>query len=117
MEQFGHGVDVVWLPPRTDRPARLLPAYRFRNGPGGVFHAFSSALEVDLGDTDDAVFRAAYVPHRKLAESWDEVVDGGAELRHWFGPQTGLSAGVDVASDALYALDVRGTAVLVVGVP
>ena len=116
-EIFGHEVDLAWTPGAMTDRVRVSPGYTYRSGPGGLFHAGSISARVAVRDDTDLSLRGAVVPYRKGRAEWEFVVAGGCEadveLRDW----VRVAAAVDAASDALYVLDVRGTAVLTLAVP
>jgi hypothetical protein len=113
----GHSVDVNWLPPRFAAEVRLVPAYRFRSGPGGQFHAAWLSAEFDLSDATELTAHAAWVPYQKLDQPWTSATTAGLKLGHAFHRALHLQVGADVASDALFAFDLRGASVLTLELP
>ena len=110
---YGHGLDVAYARgPRA--PVEILPAYRFRSGPGGVFHAVYATARVHLGDVVDLGIRGAVVPYRKLHAPWATALALGLDGSRGFGPHVSLRLGVNFASDAVYAVDIRGGGTLLV---
>ncbi|HJN73468.1 MAG TPA: hypothetical protein QGF58_05995 [Myxococcota bacterium] len=116
VRQWGHLVDVAWLPGRA-RLWTVAPAYAFRSGPGGVFHALSARATLSLSDARSLHATAAVVPYRKLHEPWDTVLTGGLEVHSELTERLRVQAGVEAASDATHRFDLRGNAGLVVSLP
>lgn len=114
---WGHVVDAFFSPPRARSPLTVVPAYRFRAGPGGVYHAASAEGRLRVWKRGELITRAAVVPFRKLHEPWDVVLDGSVTLAQRLGPYLRVQTGVDVTSDAVYDLDVRGHMVVTVQAP
>ena len=114
--QYGHGADLVWLPPRTDRALRLSPAWRYRGGPGGSFHALSGSASLQFGPRRALQARAAVVPYQKLDQPWDTALTAGLSAHQsWRWGQVQL--GLEAAHDASYTFDLRGSAGLLLRWP
>ena len=113
---MGHAVDASWLPPRSDGVLRVSPAYRYRSGPGGQFHATYATASLSLGDRRQLIGRAAVVPYQKLSDPWDTALTAGLELRQgWRWAE--IRGGLEAASDATYSFDLRGSCALILRWP
>ena len=113
---LGHAVDLSWTPPRSDRVLRPSPAYRYRSGPGGQFHAVHAAASVSLGDRRELRLHGAVVPYQKLDEPWDTAWVAGLEGRQRW-RRVELRLGAEAAADATFALDVRASGALILRWP
>jgi hypothetical protein len=112
-EVYGHGVDASWMK-ATHATFRVVPAYRFRAGPGGMFHAAYATADWALSDATHLIGTAAWVPYRKLHDPWTSATSLGLSVSQEIARRVTVSGGVEGARDALYALDLRGTARLLV---
>jgi hypothetical protein len=108
----GHAVDASYAGGATRAALTVAPAYRFRSGPGGVFHAAYATARLDAADALALGATLGFVPYRKLHDPWATAVAGGLSATADLGGSVALTAGADASSDAVYALDVRGYGVL-----
>lgn len=111
---YGHAVDASYSSGRRRAPLRVVPSYRFRAGPGGMFHAGYATALFDLGDDTTLGATGALVPYRKMHDPWATTVAGGLRATQAIGSHVTITAGVDAASDAVYAFDLRANGTLVV---
>lgn len=111
--RWGHAADLAYSPGRSDSPWRVSPAWRYRSGPGGVFHALYATTTFSPSDSSQLALRTAVVPYHKLHQPWDTALSAGLQGQQSLG-QVRLQLGLDVASDASYRLDVRASAALIV---
>ena len=111
-DSWGHAVDLGYEPGRGELP--LAPAYRYRSGPGGVFHALYAVSDLDLGKRRDLRVQAGVVPYHKLHEPWDTALTASLQLHQRLGRATQREGG-DVASRQDRRVDPRLTLALVVG--
>lgn len=110
--QFGHRVDLRWAPPRRSGAVLVLPAYAFRSGPGGLYHAAYTTVRLRLGEDTNLAARGALVPFRKGRGPWDLVADLRLEGDRQLVDGLRLAAHVDAATDRINDLDVRAGATL-----
>ena len=111
---YGHAVDASYVSGRRRAPFRVVPSYRFRAGPGGMFHAGYATALLDLGDDTTLGATAAIVPYRKLHDPWATTLAGGLSASQAIGSHVTITAGADAARDAVYAFDLRANGTLVV---
>jgi len=114
---WGNEVDVHWTPGIFTHNWRLMPGYTYRSGPGGVYHAPSVAGTYDLSDAVKVGARGTIAPYRQSHAPWDVVVAGSADVSFAPTDWVQVAAQVDASHDALYALDMRGAAVLTLALP
>ena len=90
---WGHAVDLRYQPaPST---VWVSPAYRFRSGPGGVFHALYAVSELG-NETRRLRLQAGVVPYHKLREPWDTALTASLQVEQTVRSST-LRVGADVA--------------------
>ena len=111
---YGHSIDASYASGRRRAPVRVVPSYRFRAGPGGMFHAGYATALWALADPTTLSATGAVVPYRKLHDPWATALAGGLRLGQEIGSMVTLTAGIDVASDATWIVDVRGNGTLLV---
>ena len=108
-----HRFDVEW---RSSRPTIPRPAWRFRTGPGGEYHAVSVQSVAPLLDDLALVWRGAAIPYRRGSDVWRLAGTAGGDLVGPLGHIGRLAVGADAASDAVWAIDLRAHVALTLGV-
>ncbi len=116
-DQYGHGIEASWLPTLPGAVFRWYPSYRFRAGPGGMFHAVYATTKVDLSDTTELMVRGAVVPFRKTHLPWMTALDVMSEVEQQLLPQVHLAVNADLATDRVALFDARVGMRLLVEVP
>jgi hypothetical protein len=111
---YGHAVDASYASGRRHSALRVVPSYRFRAGPGGMFQAVYATALLDVGDDTTLTATGALVPYRKLHDPWATAVAGGLRAGQAIGSHVTITAGADAASDAIYSFDLRASGTLLV---
>jgi hypothetical protein len=111
---YGHSIDASYASGRRRAPVRVVPSYRFRAGPGGMFHALYATALLDVGDDRTLGATGALVPYRKMHDPWATTLAGGLRASQALGSHVTITAGMDAASDAVYAFDLRANGTLLV---
>ena len=111
---YGHSLDASYSSGRRRAPYRVVPSYRFRAGPGGMFHALYATALLDVGDDATLGATGALVPYRKMHDPWATTLAGGLRASRAIGSHVTITAGADAASDAVYAFDLRVNGTLLV---
>jgi hypothetical protein len=111
---YGHAVDASYASGRRRSAFRVVPSYRFRAGPGGMFHAAYATALLGLSDATALTATAAVVPYRKLYDPWTTALAGGLRASERIGSHVTVTAGADAARDATYTFDLRASGTLLV---
>ena len=111
---YGHAVDATYSPGRRGVAFRVVPSYRFRAGPGGMFHALYAQALLAVGDDSTLSATGAVVPYRKMHDPWDTTLAAGLRASRAFGSHVTITAGADAARDAVYEFDLRANGTLLV---
>jgi len=112
--EWGHAVDVSYMPGRGRGIVSVRPHYAFRSGPNGAYHALYTEAIAQVDEATRLAARAALVPFRKGHDDWRLALDGGIEGERDLAPGTSVRAAVDVGSDGLFEVDVRAGAAITV---
>ncbi len=103
----GHAVNVRVVTPLSRRIA-LSERYAFRIGPGGSYHAVGLAGTATLHRRLALDINVALAPYRKGIDPWGVALHTYLDLTYRPVEPLAIRAGVDLGSDAEYAIDVRG---------
>lgn len=103
----GHSADLSYLPPRTDAPFSLLPAWSYRSGPGGVYHAFSARGTMRIGERADLGVKVALIPFHRDQEPWTFLGVGGLDARRRLHRNLLLTGGADLVAGDGEPVDAR----------
>lgn len=109
--ELTHRVDVAYAAGPT-QPAVPGLGWRWRQGPGGAYHALSAVEIVPLADRTSLRATGALVPYHKGTDVWRLAAATGAQLAQGVTDVALVQLGADVSSDAVWALDVRAHAAL-----
>src|SRR4030095_6255821 len=107
-------LDASYVSGRRAGLLRVVPSYRLRAGPGGMFHAGYAQALLDVGDETTLGATGALVPYRKLHDPWALAVAAGLRASRAFGSHVTITAGADAARDAVYEFDLRANGTLLV---